>query len=462
MRISAIEHDFIGVGFGPSNLAIAVAIEEQIQHGKQALDYCCIEKKPAFIWHGSMLLEGSDMQISFLKDLATLRDPTSGFTFINYLHKKGRLREFINLKSFFPSRIEYNDYLRWAASHFDHRCRYGEEVVDIAPMKEGGQVTRLQVHSVDASGQAHTRLARNVIFGIGGVPSIPEAFDGVRDERVFHAAYYLERIAALGVEPLGRSKATPRRIAVIGGGQSGAEIFMDLVSRFSNVEVTLITRGEALMPSDDSPFVNEIFSPEFTDLIYHQSEELRRATLEKYRSTNYSVIDLDLIEKIYMLLYQQKVSGNKRHALLSGHDVSAVRVSSSGVELALCKRDSGETAPLQFDAVVMATGYRRDDHKRLLGSLENYIDGYDVARDYRLRTKGDFLPKIYLQGCCEDSHGLSDTLLSVLAVRSVEIIESLQGDRTRLIEQNKTSQQNTGGQRCCPVEKLSAGFRVVI
>ncbi|MEB0164213.1 SidA/IucD/PvdA family monooxygenase, partial [Glaciimonas sp. CA11.2] len=352
---------------------------------------------------------------------------------------------------------EYNDYLRWAASHFDHRCRYGEEVVDIEPVKEGGKVTRLQVHSLDASGRAHTRLARNVVFGIGGVPSIPEAFDGVRDDRVFHAAYYLERIEALV-----QRNATPRRIAVIGGGQSGAEIFMDLVSRFSDVEVTLITRGKALMPSDDSPFVNEIFSPEFTDLIYHQPEELRRATLEKYRSTNYSVVDLDLIEKIYMLLYQQQVSGNKRHALLPGRDVSEVRLGSSGVELALCKRDSSETEPIQFDAVVMATGYRRDDHKRLLGSLESYIDGYDVERDYRLRTKGDFLPKIYLQGCCEDSHGLSDTLLSVLAVRSVEILESLRDDRILLNKQNKSIQQNTGGQRCCPVEKLSPAFRVAI
>lgn len=457
MRISAIEHDFIGIGFGPSNLAIAVAIEGQIQLGKKALDYCCIEKKPAFIWHGSMLLEGSDMQISFLKDLATLRDPTSHFTFINYLHEKGRLREFINLKSFFPSRIEYNDYLRWAASHFDHRCRYGEEVVEIEPMKEDGHVTRLQVHSVDASGRAHARLTRDLVFGIGGVPHIPLAFEAMRDDRVFHAAYYLERIEALV-----QRNAAPRRIAVIGGGQSGAEIFMDLVSRFGDAEVTLITRGEALMPSDDSPFVNEIFSPQFTDLIYHQSQELRRATLEKFRSTNYSVVDLDLIERIYMLLYQQQVSGNQQHALLSGRDVTEVRVGSDGVELALCKRESGEITPVSFDAVVMATGYRRDDHKRLLGGMEDYIEGYEVERDYRLKTSPDFSPKIYLQGCCEDSHGLSDTLLSVLAVRSVEILDSILDDKALLTKQNKFGKQGSGGQRCCPVEKLSPAFRVAI
>ncbi|MGS0743352.1 lysine N(6)-hydroxylase/L-ornithine N(5)-oxygenase family protein [Glaciimonas sp. GG7] len=424
MHISPIEYDFIGIGFGPSNLAIAVAIEEQTRFGGAGISHCYIEKKPAFVWHGSMLLEGSDMQISFLKDLATLRDPTSKFTFINYLHTKGRLRDFINLKSFFPSRIEYNDYLRWAAGHFDLRCRYGEEVIEIEPVKEGAKIARLKVHSVDVSGRTHTRQTRNLVFGIGGVPNIPAVFDHalrLPDARVFHAAHYLEKMASLV-----QTKGVPRRIAVIGGGQSGAEIFMDLVNRFDTAEVTLITRGEALMPSDDSPFVNEIFSPQFTDLIYGQPQAQRRATLEKFRSTNYAVVDLDLIEKIYMLLYQQQVSGVKRHAVLAAKEVTAVHLKSDAIALRLRdahSEDDAETAG--FDAVVLATGYRRDDHKRLLGGIADYIDGYDVERDYCLRTTPDFLPNIYLQGCCEESHGLSDTLLSVLAVRSVDILESL-------------------------------------
>ncbi|NOJ47631.1 lysine N(6)-hydroxylase/L-ornithine N(5)-oxygenase family protein [Bradyrhizobium sp. WSM 1744] len=46
---------------------------------------------------GGMLLPGSDMQISFLKDLVSLRDPTSPFTFLNYLHKRGRFAGFHQL-----------------------------------------------------------------------------------------------------------------------------------------------------------------------------------------------------------------------------------------------------------------------------------------------------------------------------------------------------------------------------
>lgn len=58
-------------------------------------------------------------------------------------------------------------------------------------------------------------------------------------------------------------------------------------------------RAGALKPADDSPFVNEIFSPQFTDIFYGQTEHARHALLERYRYTNYSVIGRPLIERIY-------------------------------------------------------------------------------------------------------------------------------------------------------------------
>jgi L-ornithine N5-oxygenase len=43
------------------------------------------------------------------------------------------------------------------------------------------------------------------------------------------------------------------RFAVVGSGQSAAEIFNDLSERFPNAEVKLIIKGASLRPSDDSP-----------------------------------------------------------------------------------------------------------------------------------------------------------------------------------------------------------------
>ena len=63
--------DLIGVGFGPSNLAVAALLKGS----GSALSALFLEREPRFMWHQDMLLDGADMQISFLKDLATLRNP---------------------------------------------------------------------------------------------------------------------------------------------------------------------------------------------------------------------------------------------------------------------------------------------------------------------------------------------------------------------------------------------------
>ncbi|MFC6632692.1 lysine N(6)-hydroxylase/L-ornithine N(5)-oxygenase family protein [Microbulbifer taiwanensis] len=405
-------HDLIGIGFGPSNVALAIALEEQRQMGRQ-LDTLFLEKQPNFAWHKDMLLEGTDMQISFLKDLATLRNPSSRFTFVNYLFEKGRLQDFINLKTFFPSRYEFNDYLAWAASHFDNQCAYGEEVVEIAPEMFRNQVSLLRVTSRDADGSTHERLTQNLVLGIGGAPNIPDCFRPLKsDQRVFHSSRYLGRI-----EKLDRAQ----RIAVIGAGQSAAEIFLDLHGRPNAAQVDLIMRGRAMHPSDDSPSVNEIFNSEFTDYIYSRTPEERASLLDEFRHTNYAAPDIDQIDQIFDILYTQKVTGNARHRLLTHTETRAVLANDDGIQLQLLNRDTGEVQSASYDAVILATGYTRNQHRDLLAPLAPYLADFTVDRHYRLQSTSEFKPAVFVQGASETSHGISDTLLSILAVRSREI-----------------------------------------
>lgn len=126
-----------------------------------------------------------------------------------------------------------------------------------------------------------------------------------------------------------------------------------------------------------------------------------------------------------------RVGGTPRHALLANSAIeAAVRSADGRIELTLRDGMTGDTRVERFDALVLATGYRRDTHSTLLAGLEPHLGDAlargDVARDYRLATPAHFAPRIYLQGCCEDSHGLSDTLLSVLARRADEICASLE------------------------------------
>lgn len=411
-------YDLVGIGFGPSNIALAIALQERDTR-MGPLRTLFIEKQASFNWHPHMLLDDTHMQISFLKDLVSLRNPRSRYTFINYLHTKNRLPAFINLKTFFPSRLEFNDYLAWAAGHFEDICAYGEDVFEVAPQGEGGVVQALTVRSRDRHGHIRDRLARNLVISIGGRPRIPDAFAGLREHpAVFHSSTYLHSLA--GLPP-------PKRVAVIGAGQSAAEIFMDLHGRHPDTRVDLISRSRALNPSDDSPFVNEVFNAEFTDYMFQQPGPERAALLEEVWHTNYAVADLALIERIYHVLYQARIHGQERHRYLRRHDIVAARAAGAGVVLTLRDLDlAADAAPPQtYDAVILATGYERDGHRQLLEPVAPYLRDFAVDRQYRLLAQPSFQPGIFLQGACEASHGISDTLLSVNSVRSMEIAQAL-------------------------------------
>ncbi|MDN5880960.1 MAG: lysine N(6)-hydroxylase/L-ornithine N(5)-oxygenase family protein [Nitrosospira sp.] len=408
-------HDLIGIGFGPSNIALAITLEEKKQDGCN-VDAFFIEKQPGFAWHANMLLDNAHMQISFLKDLATMRNPSSHFTFINYLHQKQRLQDFINLKTFFPSRHEFNDYLAWAASHFDHRCAYGEEVLEVLPEKRNDEVTLLRVRSRDCNGIIHERFARNLVVSTGGAPSIPECFQPLKDDsRIFHSNSYLREIAR---------HEHAKRIAVVGAGQSAAEVFMDLNNR-PGPQVDLIMRARAIKPSDDSPFVNEIFNADVTDFVFSRSDQDRAELLDEFWHTNYAAPDLVLIEQIFNVFYQQKVIGATRHRFLRRHEVVSAQALPEGIQLILRDLNECREHIATYDAVVLATGYSRDYHKSLLSPLSPYLGNFTVARLYRLQSTPDFRPAVFLQGACESSHGLSDTLLSITAIRTDEIGRAL-------------------------------------
>ena len=74
-----------------------------------------IEQHEDIGWQRGMLLPWAQSQVSFLKDLVTMRNPRSRFSFVNYLHETERLHDFINMSSFLPFRLEISSYLQWVA-----------------------------------------------------------------------------------------------------------------------------------------------------------------------------------------------------------------------------------------------------------------------------------------------------------------------------------------------------------
>lgn len=439
--------DLIGVGFGPASLAIAIALydvlEERAIQGRSCFlpKVKFLEQQATFGWHAGMLLPGTKMQISFIKDLATVRNPRSHFTFLNYLKHHDRLVHFCNLDTFLPLRIEFEDYLKWCAAHFSDEVRYAQCVTSVKPLRTDGsaKVNCFEVTSKDkVNGASSVQIGRKIVIAVGGCPSIPPLFPE-NHPRILHSSKYNQKIEQIVPE-----KQRSYSIAVIGAGQSAAEVFVDLQDRYPNARTSMIIRDTALRPSDDSPFVNEVFNPEAVDDFYSNSSETRHAQLLTNKATNYSVVRPALLQEIYHKMYHQRLKEPNtekwQHQILQKCRITDLYDDESGKTILTFMRNESTNASrpatkMQVDAVVLATGYVRDTHDQLLEGCD-FINGsadgnWVVERDYQVLLNRDLVDpgvSIYLQGCNEQTHGLSDTLLSILATRGGEIVESVFGE----------------------------------
>lgn len=248
--------DLVCCGFGPASLAIAVALHDSLELNNTRLATRAprvrfLEKQHKFAWHAGMLLPGAKMQITFLKDMATLRNPRSEFTFLNYLHAKDRLVAFTNLNTFLPQRVEYEDYMRWCAEHFNNVVDYSQNVESVTAGPKNpktGAVEYFNVHSNNSeTGARQTLKAKNVVIAAGGRPRIPDTLPQ-HHPRIIHSSQYATHVNKMFPEG-----SHPKRVAVIGGGQSAAECWHDIPTRFPGAQSVLLIRGAALKPSDDSP-----------------------------------------------------------------------------------------------------------------------------------------------------------------------------------------------------------------
>src|SRR5699024_4988236 len=73
-------HDLLAVGIGPFGLGLA-ALSEPLAD----VDAVFLDQRPEFRWHPGMMIEGSTIQVPFLADLVTMADPTSPYSFLNFL-----------------------------------------------------------------------------------------------------------------------------------------------------------------------------------------------------------------------------------------------------------------------------------------------------------------------------------------------------------------------------------------
>ncbi|PWN47295.1 hypothetical protein IE53DRAFT_321471 [Violaceomyces palustris] len=413
-------YDLIGLGYGPAHLALSIALKESKTAEELGLSYVFLERREHFAWHPALLLPGSQLQVSPLKDLVTLRDPTSSFSFINFLHSTGRLMKYINKEQTIPSRREWTAYLAWSAERMKEVVEYGQIVVAVKPMvahadsfREVDLESQEQVEKPDlfkvvtrkvGSDQETVRFARNISVAVGGVAKVPPAFEEIyhrwsatsSSSRLVHSSTFVPSLLTL--EPIlrkieverqgkgqGESEEAAReakrlKLAVIGGGQSSTEMTMYLHKRFPNAIVKMIFRASALVPSDDSSFVNSAaFDPERTDEFWNASEEAREEWRREFKRTNYSVVRADLLNELNDTIYEREIElpddlqapdeAEAGRIVLASNTVVRKAVveegaAGGGYRLDLVSSKPGQASGEEsFDAVFLGTGFERGPWK---------------------------------------------------------------------------------------------------
>jgi L-ornithine N5-oxygenase len=401
----------VGVGFGPSGLSLAVALAEH----PAGLSHLFLERSAATNWHRGMLVPGAKMQVAFLKDLATFRNPTSRFSFVSYLHQTGRLAQFVNSRDFFATRQDFHAYLEWAETGVAGRVRRGAEVTG---MQLDGDTVRVNVRG------PHSVNARNVVISTGLVPRMPAGVDA--DQYIWHSSRFLDNFRAMA-QP-------PRRVAVAGAGQSAAEIVRFIYDEVPDASISVVLPSFGYTAADSTPFANRVFDPKAMDDYYAASEAAKETIWQCHKNTNYSVVDEGVIQDLHQRAYDDELSGRCRLKFLNMTRVLSAKLVGNDTRVTVYSMLADRAHDLDVDVLICATGYEPMDPAELLGELDAYCvrddkGRYRVGRDHRLVTSPEVPCGIYLQGGTEHTHGLSSSLLSNIAVRSGEIADSIAGHR---------------------------------
>lgn len=430
-------HDLVGVGVGPFNLGLAALLEPL------ELDALFLDEKPRFEWHPGLLLEETTLQVPFLADLVTMADPTSRYSFLNYLREYSRLYNFYFLERFHIPRREYNHYCQWVAEELAS-CRFGERVeeVRLAASRVPGAERVFEVRTLErATGATRTYRARNLALGVGSAPHVPECFVGLPGEAredIFHSAEFADRRDRL---------RAARSVTVVGSGQSAAEVFYELLKEQPEYGYRLdwLTRSRGFFPMEYSRLGLEHFSPDYTRYFYELPLEQRDRTRSR-QDLLYKGIDEATISAIYDLLYERTVGGERLPANLQPLiEIAAVTPEADGYRLTGRQLEQERSLEHHSECVVLATGYHRP-LPDLLNGLRDEIrwdakGRYEVELDYRLATATELPGSIFVQNGEMHTHGVGAPDLGLGAHRNAVIVNTLTGRAVYSVREKNVFQQ---------------------
>ncbi|NIG56242.1 lysine N(6)-hydroxylase/L-ornithine N(5)-oxygenase family protein [Chitinophaga sp. Cy-1792] len=421
MQTDKTIYSVIGVGIGPFNLGLAALLQPVPE-----VSAIFFDQTEHFDWHPGLMLDNTTLQDPFMgTDLVSMADPTSQYSFLNFLKQTGRLYRFFIRHDFYMLRREYNVYCQWVAAQLPN-CRFSHRVTGIQ-YENGHYVVTVQ-HI--RSGTITTYHGERLVLGTGTQPHIPSFISKNKLPAVIHTSEYLAHRKEIQQQG---------ELTIVGSGQSAAEVFHDLLPAAKDgFRLNWFTRSPRFFPMEHSKLTLEISSHNYIEYFQHLPADRRAGILAKQDNLSKG-INSSLIDQIYDLLYEMTV-GKKSidvqlHANCELTSLTPI-AQHGGYTLQFIQTDQQENFSHQTRYVVLATGYRYNPPTCLEGISDriryNHNGTFHVHRNYTIDVHES---EIFVQNAETQSHGFVAPDLSLGAYRNSWIINNITGREVYKLEE---------------------------
>lgn len=114
-------YSLIGIGSGPFNLSLNALMN------KTGLKAIFFDRRNDSRWHPNFLLANCDLQVSWVRDLVSTIDPTSRYSFLNFLVETKQIFNFLSVRFDHVPRKTFSEYYNWVSEKLNN-IQYNENI----------------------------------------------------------------------------------------------------------------------------------------------------------------------------------------------------------------------------------------------------------------------------------------------------------------------------------------------
>lgn len=397
--------DLIGIGAGVFNLSLAALLDD-IGHESHLF----LETKEQFDWYPGLDTSVSELQDDYLGDLVTLTNPVSRYGFLSYLHERGLMYQFIGRKKLPLSRRIYAEYFLWASKKM-RAIRYSSEVRKIEYNDNKFRISTAK----------EVYFARHIALGVGIKARLPDCAERFIGPHIYHSSAYSER----------NNNLEGKTVAVIGGGQSSAEILFDILSRCTPQKIIWISPNGYHASMDVAAISYDIWSPTYLQEFYKLDCESRKY-LNKAAINTSDGITGSTLDGLYAKLFDKKYFDAQGLAsiVMTNTRLEEVSVEKGATYISVCNQLNEKRYEFEVDELILATGYTQNHKAPLSALIADFPElgtGHLVEPDFSLKWKHAGTNKIYVQNGAANEFSVFERSLIPASWRSSMIINSLMG-----------------------------------